>query len=340
MEVSFPASDGSFEISGTLHLPGGVEATDKVPAVLIVSGSGPIDRDGNARGLGGVKLNTQNKLADFFSTKNSSSFAVLRYDKRGVGKSLKKSDTNLFYRAGMMDLVDDAVQAYELLATHPRVDEQRIVILGHSEGAILLPLISRQITEQKSFSPIKGFIFLGGFGESISEAIKCQNERLLKEAQEETGFKGWVLRKVLTREKIDKQYNEFIEKLEKNPDLDYFSHVCGLVKSPARWLRDHLKLDARAELADQTLCHCLAITGGKDTQVRSEFCTLAAAKALVPKAASIETHIPPDLNHILRSVEGPSKLINMRQDYLRLGKLPFDPKLLLIIGDWCDRVIV
>ena len=55
-----------------------------------------------------MKLKTNNRFAEFMMDRR---VAVLSYDKRGVGKSLSLKEKNLYYRAGMMDLVSDAVEA-------------------------------------------------------------------------------------------------------------------------------------------------------------------------------------------------------------------------------------
>jgi alpha-beta hydrolase superfamily lysophospholipase len=341
MEVSFPSFDETFSLFGTLALSSTEEPT---PAILIIAGSGPIDRNGNVQGIlgpiGAMNLNTSNRFAEFFNSTKRRPIAVLSYDKRGVGKSISaSSDKNLYYRAGIADLVSDAVEGYRFLANHPRIDKTTITLLGHSEGAILLPLICKHVIEQK-LDPVKGCIFLAGFGESVPDASTLQMERIIKEVNEEDGFKGRILRKAVTKKKLDKHYNEFINKIEADKDREFVSTHCGLVKMPAKWFRDHMNYDAQASLADEITCHCLAITGQKDVQVRDEFSNPDIATTLVPKAASMEGHRPDNLTHILRSLEGPSKLLNVRDDYTRLSKLPLDPELLSIMGSWCDRILL
>ena len=124
------------------------------PAVIIVHGSGPIDRNGNAIMAfpqPSMKLNTQNKLARVL-VEETNNMAVLCYDKRGIGKSCcTNNNKNLYYQAGMTDLVQDVVQAYKYLIEHPRIDSNRIVLIGHSEGAILLPLIVETIQKRSSW---------------------------------------------------------------------------------------------------------------------------------------------------------------------------------------------
>merc|ERR1712157_217932 len=97
--------------------------------------------------------------------------------------------------------------------------------------------------------------------------------------------------------------------------------------------------DAKAALADHITCHCLAITGCKDLQVRNDPCRPEKARNLVPNAASIETHRPENLTHILRSIDGPSKMLNVQKDYTRMGKTPLDSELLSITDNWCNRIL-
>ena len=320
-------------------------ATSRIPAIVIVAGSGPIDRNGNVPGLPGLRLflNTSNRFADHMMAPGRvRDVAVLSYDKRGVGKSLKGGDRNLYHRAGMMDLVRDAVEAVRFLAAHPRIDTERIVLLGHSEGAIILPLICRECKADGSegLVSIRGCIFYSGFGASVEEAMTAQREQVMDEVRREAGCKGWLLRKVLTEERIVRQYDDLMAKVNADDNPDFVSAQCGLVKHPAKWIREHMSYDARAALADHVTCHCLAVTGQKDVQVRDEHCLPGAASAMVPNAPSIEAHRPANLTHALRSLDGPSLILNVGRDYKRMGKIPLDPELLKITDEWCDRILV
>ena len=85
----------------------------------------PIDRSGNAPNLH-LNFNTYNRISEHMSAASSSSssraIAVLSYDKRGVGKSQSNPyDKNFYYKAGMMDLVKDAVEAVRFVSNHPRM---------------------------------------------------------------------------------------------------------------------------------------------------------------------------------------------------------------------------
>src|SRR5690606_33218576 len=119
IEVTIPAT---YNLAGTLTLPN--VRDKKLPAVLMIAGSGKGDRDGNIKKL---KMNLYKDLADFLTEKG---FITLRYDKRGT----YGSEGN-FLEAGLTDLIDDAVDCVNFLKNNPAVAANRVIILGHSEGA-------------------------------------------------------------------------------------------------------------------------------------------------------------------------------------------------------------
>lgn len=111
-------------LAGTLCLPRGRASG---LGVLIISGSGPTDRDGNGPGLAS---NLYRQLAQGLAT---AGHVVLRYDKRGVGESrgLAAREEDITFPL----LVEDARRA--LLALKERADVLRVVPLGHSEGGLI-----------------------------------------------------------------------------------------------------------------------------------------------------------------------------------------------------------
>ena len=117
-------------LSGTLTLPG---EPHRAPfrAIVLVSGSGPQNRDSD---VAGFKLFAV--LADHL-TRNG--IVVLRYDDRGVGGSTGRLATST-----LDDLTGDVVAAVTLLATRTEIDVRRIGILGHSQGAHVAALAANQ----------------------------------------------------------------------------------------------------------------------------------------------------------------------------------------------------
>lgn len=342
-EVSFPSADGTLKLYGDLSLPPDDDGPHKkalLPAIVIVNGSGPIDRHGNIPKMK-LKLNTSNQFAKHMVEDRPAgrSIAVLSYDKRGVGKSIKKGDKNLFYRTGMFDIVMDAVEAVRYVSSHPRIDKSKIVLMGHSEGAIILPLICREVNNNADLPPIFGCIFYAGFGETLEKAMELQRENILADVQVETGVKGFLLRRLVTEEKLIKQNKDMMAKVHAEGEPEYISMYCGLAKQPAKWWREHMTNDAIAALREHITCHCLAVTGQKDVQVDNAPCSPEKAATLVPLAASIESHRPTNLTHALRSLDGRASVLNVKSDYVRMGKLPLDAELLSVTDDWCDRML-
>lgn len=112
-EITFTNED--IVLYGTLSVPTAVKAP--YPAVMLIWDSGPLDRD--ALGL----------FTDIAHTLAESGYAVLRFDKRGVGKS-----HGLFSTHGRSEEISDLKCALNFLKSLPKVDKSRIALLGHSEG--------------------------------------------------------------------------------------------------------------------------------------------------------------------------------------------------------------
>jgi pimeloyl-ACP methyl ester carboxylesterase len=124
-ELTAPVDGGT--LHGTLTLPDG---DTPIPAVLIVAGSGPVDRDGNIPNLPNDSLKLlAHRLAEH-------GIASLRTDKRGIGASTWPGLQEADLRFGTY--VRDAIAWAETLRAHPRIAS--IALLGHSEGALIVTL--------------------------------------------------------------------------------------------------------------------------------------------------------------------------------------------------------
>lgn len=124
-DVTF--SDGAVRLAGTLTLP---DAVAHPPAVVLIAGSGPMDR--NETLPWGFQPFRQ--LADFLSRHG---FAVLRYDKRGIGQSTGDAAT-----ATTADYARDAEAATAFLRRQPEIDHRAIGLIGHSEGGLIAPMVA------------------------------------------------------------------------------------------------------------------------------------------------------------------------------------------------------
>jgi dienelactone hydrolase len=121
---------GGITLAGTLTLPQG--AMGRVPAVLLLSGSGPQDRDESIPGVQGYRPFRQ--VADALSRRG---VAVLRLDDRGVGGSGGNASATT-----LEEFAEDARAALVWLRAHPEVDPRRTALLGHSEGAMVGGLVA------------------------------------------------------------------------------------------------------------------------------------------------------------------------------------------------------
>ena len=112
-----------FSLAGTLSKPAQASAA-QLPAVVLVGGSGPTDRDGLAFGIP-ILGQLAGALAD-------AGFIVVRYDKRGIGQSGGRAES-----ASLADYAEDVRAAVKLLADRKDVDPKRIAVVGHSEGGLV-----------------------------------------------------------------------------------------------------------------------------------------------------------------------------------------------------------
>ena len=146
---------------GTLELPPGA---GRFPAVLLLPGSGPTDRDGNQPGL---QIDILREIADKLK---SDGIASLRFDKRAVRSyagqwphSTGELDDFFSWEA----LVGDATAAYDALKAQPEVDPKRLAILGHSEGGLLALEVA------KSRQP-KALVLVSTAGRDLGTVIEEQ----------------------------------------------------------------------------------------------------------------------------------------------------------------------
>jgi pimeloyl-ACP methyl ester carboxylesterase len=143
-------------LAGTLALP---SAAARPTVVLIIAGSGPTDRDGNSRGLPG----RNDSLRMLAAALADAGFASVRYDKRGIGASQAAGPAEADLRFDT--LVEDAAAWVAQLKADPRF--RAVVVLGHSEGALIGMLASRR-------SNPAAYISVAGVGERPGAVLRHQ----------------------------------------------------------------------------------------------------------------------------------------------------------------------
>ncbi len=129
-EITF--SSGDVTLHGSMRIP--VSIKGAVPAVLLLAGSGPTDRNGDSALLPG-NIGTLRHLADVLE---DNGFASLRYDKLGSGTTgLGPYDVEDVADLGFSTFIDAASDALAFLAKQRGVDASRMYVVGHSEGALI-----------------------------------------------------------------------------------------------------------------------------------------------------------------------------------------------------------
>jgi uncharacterized protein len=148
-----------FLLAGTLSRP--AQASDaRLPAVVLLGGSGPADRDGVVYGIP-LLGQIAGALAD-------AGFIVVRYDKRGIGQSGGRAES-----ASLTDYAEDARAAIKMLENRKDVDPKRIAVVGHSEGG-LVALIAA--AKEKRIAAV-GLIATPGI--TGADVVLAQQQRLL-----------------------------------------------------------------------------------------------------------------------------------------------------------------
>jgi len=253
-EIAFSSDKAKVTLAGTLTFPPG---PGPYPAAILLSGSGPHDRDESLLGHRPFLV-----LADHLTRKG---IAVLRFDKRGNGSS-----TGDYASATMEDFAGDAAAALAYLKTRKQIDAKKIGLIGHSEGGMIAPMLAAHSGE------VSWIVLLAGPGLKGEDTLLLQSDLLLKAA----GLEDAQIAK--TRE-FNKQTYALVRQeagpatlQSKLSDLVVSSGM-SVSLSPAAlqsqvrvmaspWFRFYLDYDPLPAL-QQSKCPVLALNGQKDLQV-------------------------------------------------------------------------
>ena len=155
-ETEVHVGQGSQALYGSILRP---DALQTGAAVLILAGSGGVDRNGN-EAAGGIVAGNLKRIADGLAAEGVIS---LRVDKRGVGASLLAAPSEPELR--LSTYVDDAVSWAVFLRAQPGV--RCVVILGHSEGALIAALAAQKVD-------VCGVVSVSGAGRNFGDVIEAQ----------------------------------------------------------------------------------------------------------------------------------------------------------------------
>lgn len=278
---------GDVPIAGTLMLPTSATAAQPVPAVLLIQGSGPTDRDGNQPPV--LRSDLLRQLAEAFA---AAGIASLRFDKRGMyanSATLPQDRGQWPAFFAWQAMVGDARAALAFLATHPAIAKERLGIFGHSEGGLIA--LEAATHDQQ---PPKGLILAATPGRRLGDVIHDQ------------------LSRVLTRQSATAEQRQFFL----DADTRIRAAIVASGKVPpdvpaglAALYPDYLGPFLQAELTLDPILMAkgfhgpiLVINGGTDEQVSAERDGAMYAAAQAARTDGTQVFVPPGVSHQLKKV--------------------------------------
>jgi len=272
-DVTFPS--GSIRLAGSITMRRGLKTA---PAVVLISGSGPQDRNENVvRGKGdaerfaweGPDWSIFKSIAYALS---EAGVTVLRVDDRGCGKS-----GGDFAVAKLSDFTSDVEAAVAFLRT--REDTGAIGLVGHSEGAVIAPIVGSRDGN------IKAMFLMAGMARPLDQVLLEQTALRMREG----GSKEETVLPILDRQK--EVFRRIKEAKEDWLEIDERRTFVG-------WLREHFNHDPLAQIR-KVKASIVILQGTMDRQVLP-----GHAEALAKARPDAELKVFVGLDHLFMKSEG------------------------------------
>jgi len=323
-QVEYTNLKAGVKLVGTLTLP-----SDKgpFPAVLLITGSGPQDRNETVFGHRPFLV-----LADYLTRQG---IAVLRVDDRGVGES-----TGDFSQATSEDFASDVLAGVEYLKTCKEIDPNKIGLIGHSEGGIIAPMVAAKSSD------VAFIVLMAGTGLTGEEILYLQTDLISKamgDNEEEIAKSRQFNEKIfsiikeeedneIAKERLWQMVMAYLAELsdeEKNRiGVSEESLKAQLQNLLSLWSRFFLIYDPKPTLS-KVKCPVLAINGEKDLQVPPKENLSAIEEALVAGGnKNFTVKELSGLNHLFQTAQA-----GLPAEYVKIEET-ISPEVLKIIGDW------
>ena len=241
-------------LAGTLTLPKGASREKPVSAIVTITGSGAQDRDENI-GLQGFRPFRQ--LADALARRG---IAVLRMDDRGTGSS-----GGTFKGSTSADFAEDVRAGLAYLRTRPEIRADRLGVLGHSEGALIAPMVAEKEPT------LRAIVLLAGIAQPGRTALHFQLKNQIEHNSK------------LTPEMRESQIAEIPKTID------------GLMADP--WMKFFLTYDP-APTMRRVKTPVLILTGSRDQQAVPEQVALQEAAFKEGGNKDVTARVLPDVNHL------------------------------------------
>jgi len=320
-EVTFSNPNAGITLAGTLTFPlsGG-----PFPAVILITGSGPEDRDEMVFGHRPFLV-----LADYLTREG---IAVLRYDDRGVGKSIGN-----FGAATSQDFASDAEAALAYLMTRKEVRADKIGLIGHSEGGIIAPMVAAQSND------VAFIVMMAGTGVPGDQLILTQAALIagaMGKSEKEVEQQQALNRKIYDLVESGKDSATVVSELRtlllsavdstarKDTQVTNATINAQIAQVTSPWFRYFLTYDPRPTLR-KVRCPVLAINGEKDLQVPAEQ-NLPEIEAALREGGNKDFTVRElaGLNHLFQTATKGTP-----DEYAKIEET-ISPTALKLIGDW------
>lgn len=286
-EVRFSNSLAGITLAGTLTYP---KEGSKFPAAILISGSGPQNRDEELMGHRPFLV-----LSDYLTRQG---IAVLRYDDRGTAESEGNYST-----ASIQDFATDALAALSYLKSRSDIDSKKIGLIGHSEGGLIAFLLAADHTDVSYIvslagSSIKGDSLMKLQRQALFTAMGASKEAI--EENEKLANKALQIVNRYTADAVfadpDKYVDELIPAaLKEDPKMrQTYETILIQVSSPE--MHSFINTDP-AEALTRITSPVLALNGEKDFQVDAD-ANLGQLEKLIK--SKVVTKRYPGLNHLFQ----------------------------------------
>ena len=258
-----------FNIAATITRP--KAATAEVPAVILIAGSGPTDRDETVAGIPVFGQVARDLVA--------AGFAVVRYDKRGVGQSGGRTES-----VTIADYAEDARQVLLWTEKQKGIDKDRIALVGHSEGALVAMLVGG-----RERGKVSALALIAGPSTKGADVVLEQQKHLLEKMPIDEAQRA---EKIALQEKI----NQAVIKGTGWGDIPEAAR--RVADTP--WFYSFLTFDPMRAMAD-TRQPVIIVQGELDTQVQPYHADRLAESARARKGDTVPVEVVkvPGVNHIL-----------------------------------------
>lgn len=313
-EATYPNARDGVTLAGTLTMPA---AGGPFPAVLLISGSGPQDRDERVAFHRPFLV-----LADYLTRRG---VAVLRVDDRGVGSS-----TGDFSQATSEDFARDVLAGVEYLKSCSQIDPNRIGLIGHSEGGIIAPMAAVDSND------VAFIVLMAGPGVTGEQILMDQLVDLLKAAGASQAVIDVAAReqgRVFDVVKSEADPNAAKARIraiiaEYNPSLSQEQVDAQVQQVTSPWYRFFVTYDPR-EILRRVRCPVLAINGSLDLQVSAKT-NLPVIEQALQEGGNPDFTVQelPGLNHLFQTAQTGSTV-----EYARIEET-IAPQALETIAGW------